>query len=88
MFTYLYNKFRPVNHLHYIKYKNSSLLTYSGCCRRSVAPWITVFHDTQYSQLGWFTNLLWCDIPLNKAPCTSTHPIWHIYILCPFSGLE
>ena len=29
MFTYFYNKFRPVNRLHYIKYGvNSSLLTY------------------------------------------------------------
>jgi len=29
MFTYFYNKFRPVNRMHYIKYGvNSSLLTY------------------------------------------------------------
>jgi hypothetical protein len=29
MFTYFYNKFRPVNHIHYIKCGvNSSLLTY------------------------------------------------------------
>ena len=46
------------------------------------------YHDTQYSQLGWFTNLLWCDIPVNKAPCTGPHHIWRIYTLCPFCGHE
>jgi len=46
------------------------------------------YHDTQYSQLGWFTNLLWCDILLNKAPRTGPHHIGHIYTLCPFSGHE
>ena len=29
MFTYFYNKFRPVNHMHYVKFGvNSSFLTY------------------------------------------------------------
>ena len=66
MFTYFYNKFRPVNHMHYIKYGvNSSLLTLD--------------HN---SQRGWFTNLLWCDILQNKAPHTGPHHIWHIYTLC------
>ena len=46
------------------------------------------YYDIQYSQLGWFTNLLWCDIPLNKASCTGPHHIWRIYTLCPFSGHE
>ena len=41
------------------------------------------YHDTQYSHLGWFTNLLWCDIPLNKAPRTGPHHIWRIYTV-PF----
>jgi len=84
IFTYFYNKFRPVNRIHYIKYGVNSSLHNSGCCRRSVAPWIT----TQYSQLGWFTNLLWCDILRNKAPCTGPHHVWCIYTLCPFSGPE
>ena len=43
-------------------------------------------HGTQYSQLGWFANLLWCDIPRNEAPCTGPHHIWCIYTLCRFSG--
>jgi len=58
----------------------------SGWCRRSVAPWITVLSWHTYSQLGWITNLLWCDIPLNKASRTVPHHIWRIYALCPFSG--
>ena len=42
MYTYFYNKFRPVNHMHYIKYGVNNSLHNSGCCIRSVAPWITV----------------------------------------------
>ena len=42
MFTYFYNKFRPVKHMHYMKCGVNSSLHNSGCCRRSVAPWITV----------------------------------------------
>jgi len=47
IFTYFYNKVRPVNRMHYIKCGVNSLLHNSGCCRRSVAPWITV--------LSWHT---------------------------------
>jgi hypothetical protein len=47
MFTYFYNKFRPVNHMYFIKCCVSSSLHNSGCCIRSVAPWITV--------LSWHT---------------------------------
>ena len=42
MFTYCYNKFRPLNRMHYVKCSVNSLLHNSGCCRRSVAPWITI----------------------------------------------
>ena len=38
MFTYCYNKFRPLNRMHYVKFSVNN----SGCCRRSVAPWITI----------------------------------------------
>jgi len=41
MLCYFYNKFRPVNCMHYIKCAvNSSLQC--GCCGRSMAPWIPV----------------------------------------------
>jgi hypothetical protein len=46
------------------------------------------YHDTQYSKQGFFTNLLLCDIPRNKAPCTGQYHIWSTYRLCPFFGRE
>jgi len=42
------------------------------------------YHNTQYSQRGWFTNLLWCDIPWNKAPLTGSFHIWCTYKLGHF----
>ena len=43
MFTYCYNKFRPVNRMHYIKRSVNSLLpTYFWSCRMSVASWIII----------------------------------------------
>jgi hypothetical protein len=45
------------------------------------------YHDTQYSQRGWYTtNLLLCDISRNNAPSTDPHHIWRI--VCPFFGRE
>jgi hypothetical protein len=46
------------------------------------------YHDTQYSQLEWFTNIFWCDILLNRATHTGPHHIWCFYMLCPLSGQE
>jgi len=35
------------------------------------------YHDTQYSQRGWYiTNLLLCDILWNKVPRTGPRHIW------------
>jgi len=42
IYTYFYNKIRPVNRMHYIKCGVNSSLHNSGCCIRSVAPLITV----------------------------------------------
>ena len=42
IFTYFYNKFRPVNCMHFVKCGVNGSLHNSGCCIRSVAPWITV----------------------------------------------
>jgi len=53
-----------------------------------VALWITVFPQHTVFTIGWFTNLLWCDILLNKAPRTGPHHIWCIYTMCPFFGHE
>ena len=85
IFTYFYTKFRPVNRMHYIKCGVNSSLHNSGCCRRSVAPWITVLSR---HTVGWSTNFLWCDIPRKKAPRTGPRHIWHTYTHCPSSGHE
>ena len=42
IFTYFYNKLRPVNRMLYIKCGVNSSLHNSGCSIRYVAPWITV----------------------------------------------
>jgi len=47
MFTYFYNKFTPVNRMYYIQCGVNGSLHNSGCCVRSVAPWVTV--------LSWHT---------------------------------
>jgi len=61
------------------------------CCKQFITHIILVaaeglwhrgslfYHSTQYSQRGCFTNLLWCDILWNKAPCTGPCHIWHTY---------
>jgi len=46
MFTYFYNKFRPLNCMLYIKCGVNNSHN-SGCCIRSVAPWISVL--SQYT---------------------------------------
>ena len=88
MFTYFYNKFGPVNRMHYMKCGLNSSLHNSGCCRRCVAPWIKFFHDSQSSQRGSFTISLLCDIPRNKAPRAGQHHVWWTYTLCAFFGCE
>jgi hypothetical protein len=43
IFTYFYNKIRPVNCTHYMKFSVNISTHNSGCCRSSVVPWFTVF---------------------------------------------
>jgi len=89
MFTCLYNKFRPLNRMHYMKCGANSSLLNSGCCRRSVGPWINVVsRHTVFTKTMIYTNLLLCDILRNKAPRTGPHHIWCTYTLCPFFGHE
>ena len=52
IFTYFSNKFRPVNRMHYIKCGVHSSLHNSGCCRKSVAPWITVLSRHSVLTIG------------------------------------
>ena len=70
------------------------------CCKQFISYIILVaaeglwhlgflfYHDTQYSQRECLTNVLWCDIPRNKAPYTDPHHVGCIYTLCPFFGCE
>ena len=65
--------------MHYIKCAvNSSLLTILIAAGLWHLEYL-FYHDTQYSQRGCFTNLLWCDIPQNNAPQTGPHHIRYIY---------
>ena len=89
MFTYVYfyNKFSPVNCVCYIKCGVNSSLHNSGCCRRSVIPWIT-FLSGHSIHSGGDLQIYWCDIMWNKAPHIGPHQICSTYALCPFCGLE
>ena len=77
--------------MHYIKCGvNSSLLTYIIRVAAQGLWYLgsLFYHNTYYSQWGWFINLLWCDIPRNNAPRTGWRHIRRTYTLCPFSGCE
>jgi len=53
MFAYFYNKFRPVNHMHYIKCGiKSSLLIILVAAEGLWHLGSLFYHETQYSQLG------------------------------------
>jgi len=90
IFTYFYNKFRPVNRMHYIKYDvNSSLLSYFWLLQNVCGTLDHCFIMTHYSQRGWYiTNLLLCDNPQNKEQRTAPLHIWHTYKLYAFFGHE
>ena len=63
IFTYFYNKFRPVNRMHYIKCGVNSSLHNSGCCIRSVAPWITVLsRETEFTKRVNILQIYFCAI--------------------------
>ena len=76
--------------MHYIKCGvNGSLLSQFWLLQKVCGTLDHCFtNDTHYSQRGWFTNILLCDIPRNKAPHTGPHHIWCTYTLCPFFGHE
>jgi hypothetical protein len=86
MFINFCNKFRLVNCVYYIKCGVSSSLHNSGCCIRSVAPWITILSQhTVFTKRWYITNLLLCNIPQNKTPRTGPH---HIWCTVPFLWLQ
>ena len=88
MFTYFYNKFRPVNCTYCIKCDvNSPLLTQFWLLHKVCGTLVHYLIKTHsIHSVGWFKNLIWCDVLWNKAPHTGPSNTWRIYILCPFSG--
>jgi len=86
MFTYLYNKLLPVNHMHYIKCAVKSTLHYSGCCRRSVALWIPLlsWHPVFTKRVIYKFIFVW----YSTEQCHSNRPtshLVHLYMV-PFFG--
>jgi len=80
-------------------YACESHALYEMCCKQFTTHIILVaaglwhlgslfYHNTQYSQRGRFTNLLWCDNLRNTVPRTGPRHIWRTYTLCPFFGCE
>ena len=88
MFTCFINKFRRVNLMYYIKCGvNSSFTHNSGCCIRSVAPWITVLsRHTVITKRVIYYKFIFCVIFCK----TRHHAQAHITsgALCLFFGRE
>jgi hypothetical protein len=82
MFTYFYNKFRHVNHTHYIKFGVNSWLHNSGCCRRSVAPWITVLPQHTVFTFGthYKFTLVWYSTKQGTTHSPTSY-LAHLYTL-------
>jgi len=85
MFTYFYNKFRPMNRMHYIKFGvNVHYSHNSGCCRRSVAPWITVLSRHTLFTIGviYKFSLVWYSTKQGIIHRPTSHLV-HLYAV-PF----
>ena len=81
MFTYFYNKFRPMNFMHYIKCV-VNIVHYShncGWCRRSVSPWITVLsqHTVFTRRVIYKFTLVW----YSTKQGTTHRPTSHLVLL-------
>jgi len=88
MFTYFYNKFRPVNRMYY---KNVvQILHYwhnSGYCIRSVAPWNTVLsrHIVFTKRVMYYKfTFVW----YSAKQGTTHRPTSHLARCVPFFGHE
>jgi hypothetical protein len=71
MFTYFYNKFRPVNCMHYLL-RSSNILHNSGCCKKSVASWTTILPIKTFIR---------CSVTIYNSLCETTvfkySVVWH-----------
>ena len=88
IFTYFYTKFRPVNRMHYIKCGVNSSSHNSGCCIRSVAPWITVLSQhTVFTKRVVYYKFIFVRYSAKQG--TQTHrPTSHLAHCVPFLWLQ
>jgi len=86
MFTYFYNKFRPMNRMYYIKSGVNSSLHNSGCLTRSVAPWITFIVAQGIHKEGDILQIYFRVIFHETRHHAQTHLTFGA--LCLFSGCE
>ena len=91
IFTYFYNKFRPVNRMHYIKYDvNSSLLTYFWMLQNVFGTLNHCFITTHIIHNEGDTLQIYVCAIFRKSKEQRTAPlhIWHTYKLYTFFGRE
>jgi len=90
MFTYCYNKFRPLNHMHYVKCSVNSLLLTEFWLLQKVCGTLDHYFTTTHTIINskWFTNSLLCDNPRNKASCTGLRHTSRPCRPWSFSGCE
>ena len=82
MFRYFYNKFIPVNRMHYIKYSVYSSLRNSGFCRRSVAPCSTVLAQHTFTRVIYRFTFMWNSSKQGTRRRPTSH-LAHVYTV-PF----
>ena len=80
----LYNKFGPVNCMHFMKCGVNSSLHNSGCCRRSVVTWITVLsqHTEFTKRVLYKFNFLRFSVKQGTIHRPTSHLV-HLYTV-PF----
>ena len=86
IYTYFYNKFRPMNRTHYMKWGVNISSNNSGCCRRSVVPQIAVLsRDTEFTKRVIYKfTFLWFS-PIQGTTNRPTSHLAHLYIHCALS---
>ena len=83
IFTYFYNKFRRVNRMHFIKCGVNISLRNSGCCTRSLAPWIAVLSwHTVFTKRVTYYRFTFLRCSMKKG--TMHRPTSHLVRCVPF----
>jgi hypothetical protein len=85
MFTYFYNKFRPVNSMYFIKCCVNSSLHNSGCCISGTLDHCFITTHSIHKE-GNILQIYFCAIFRETRHHAQTHIISGA--LCPFFGRE